>query len=121
MTTRSWVFALIALVTSSSVVAPASALECLAPQPLAGHGVLKETPAQIEKAGEMLSSGDAGEQAETIIADLRNRYPKAENAEIVNYIITAYCPVIAQTATLSELEKKAKMDQFVHQLMQKIY
>jgi len=121
MRTRSWALALVALLTSSDVVVPASALECPVPQPLARPGVLKETPAEIDNAGGMLSSGDAGQQTQAMITDLRNRYPKVENAEIVNYIITAYCPVIARTVALSEAEKKAKMDQFVRQLMQKIY
>ncbi len=121
MRTRSLALALIALLTSSGVIAPASALECPIPQPLAGPGVLKETPAEIEAAGKMLSSGDAGQQTQAMIADLRSRYPKVENAELVNYIITAYCPVITGTSALSEAEKTAKMDQFVRQLMQKIY
>src|SRR5208283_1195466 len=64
MRTRSWALALVALLTSSDVVVPASALECPVPQPLARPGVLKETPAEIDNAGGMLSSGDAGQQTQ---------------------------------------------------------
>jgi hypothetical protein len=84
-------------------------------------GVLQEPPAQIEATGKMLSSGDVGQQTQAIIADLRKRYPQAENAELATYIITAYCPVVAGQPQLSEAERKARLDQFVSQLMQKIY
>ncbi len=121
MTNRLRALALIALPAGSVLALPASALECPAAQPVAKSGVLLETPAQIEATGKMLSSGNVGQQTQALIADLRKRYPQAENAELANYVITAYCPVIAQTAALGEAEKKARMDQFVSQLMQKIY
>src|SRR5271166_3172643 len=66
--------ALIALLAGASLIAPASALECPAPQPGAKPGVLQETPAQIKATGKMLSSGDVGQQTQAIIADLRKRY-----------------------------------------------
>jgi len=112
---------LIGALAWASLAVPASALECPAPQPLAKPGVLQETPAQIEATGKMLSSGDVGQQTQSLIADLRKRYPEAENAELANYIITAYCPVVAGLPQLGEAEKKARLDQFVSQLMQKIY
>ncbi len=62
-----------------------------------------------------------GSQVQAIVADLRARYPHVENAELANYIITAYCPVIDRQSGLSEPQKKAKMDNFVVQPMQKIY
>ena len=113
--------ALIGALACASLAVPASALECPAPQPLAKPGVLQETPAQIEATGKMLSSGDVGQQTLAVIADLRKRYPQAENAELANYIITAYCPVVAGQPQLSEAERKARLDQFVSQLMEKIY
>ena len=118
---RSAPSALIGALACASLAVPASALECPDPQPLARPGVLKETQAQIEATGKMLSSGDVGQRTQAVIADLRKRYPEAENAELANYIITAYCPVVAGLAQLGEAEKKARMDQFVSQLMQKIY
>jgi hypothetical protein len=121
MKTHLWAFALIALLAGSTLIAPASALDCPTPQPLERPGVLKETRAQIEETGQMLSSGDLGQQVQAIVTDLRSRYPHAENAELVNYIVTAYCPVVDRLTGLSEPEKKAKMDNFVMQLMQKIY
>jgi hypothetical protein len=85
------------------------------------QGVLKETQAQIEATGKMLSSGDVGEQTQAVIADLWKRYPRAENAELASYLIAAYCLIAAWLPQLGEAEKKARLDQFVSQLVQKIY
>lgn len=113
--------AMIALLACLWHAAPALALECPTPQPLAKPGVLAETPAEIAQAGKTLSSGDVMSQALTIVADLRKRYPRAESAEIANYLIAAYCPVVAAKESLSEPEKKASMDAFVSRLMKAIY
>ncbi len=113
--------ALIGGLACASFALPASALECPSPQPLARPGVLQETQAQIDETGKMLSSSDVGQQTKAIISDLRSRDPQAENAELVNYIVTAYCPVVDRLTGLSESEKKARLDQFVVQLMQEIY
>ena len=110
----------IALMASCSLAAPALALDCPDPQNLASPGVLQETPAQIEATARILSAGDLEKKTWAVIADLRQRYPKAENAELANYLVTAYCPVI-NAAPLSETEKKARMDEFVKQLMDKVY
>ena len=111
----------LAALLAASLAWPASALECPAPQPVAKPGVLQETASQIEETGKMLSSSDVGQQTQAVIADLRKRYPQAENAELANYLITAYCSVVAGQPQLSEAERKVRLDQFVSQLMQKIY
>ena len=121
MTNRPWASAAIALLAGSCLGAPALALECPAAQEVAKPGVLQETPAQIEATGKMLSRGDLGRQTKAIIADPRSRFPNAENAELANYIVSAYCPVVHRLIGLSEAEKKARLDQFVRQLMQNIY
>ena len=121
MTNRLRASALIALVAGLGLALPASALECPAAQPVAKPGVLQETPAQIEVTGKMLSSGNVGQQTQALIADLRKRYPQAGSAELANYIVTAYCPVVDRLTGLSEPEKKARLDEFVRQLMQEIY
>jgi hypothetical protein len=112
---------LIALPASCAMSAPAFALECPDPHTIASQGVLQETPAQIEATGKKLASGDPDKTMTGVLADLRARYPKVDNAELVNYVITAYCPVINGTATLSEAEKKARLGAFVKQLLEKAY
>jgi len=92
MKTRLWASTLIALSAFSNLPVPASALECPEPQKLMQSGVLKETQAQIDEASKMLSSGDLGTQVQAIVADLRNRYPQVENAELVNYVTRPTAP-----------------------------
>ena len=112
---------LIALVGCCGVAAPALALDCPDPQTVAQRGVLQETPAAIEATGRLLASGDPQQKVAGVLSDLRARYPKVDAAEFVNYIITAYCPVINGYPTLSEAEKRARMDAFVKQLLDKVY
>jgi hypothetical protein len=112
---------LIALIACCGLAAPAFALDCPDPQSVAGRGVLQESPAQIEATGKVLASGDPEKKMIGVLADLRARYPKVDSAELVNYVITAYCPVINRFPTLSEAEKKARMDAFVKQLLDKVY
>ena len=111
----------IALAASWALIGSAFALDCPDPQSIASRGVLQETPADIAATGKILSSGDPEKKTVGVIADLRARYPKADGAEIVNYVITAYCPVINALTTLSEAEKKARMDAFSTQLLDKVY
>jgi hypothetical protein len=45
-----------------------------------------------------------------IVVDSRSSYPHVENAELVNYIIAAYCTVIDGQSGLSEPQKKKAKD-----------
>jgi hypothetical protein len=102
-------------------VASALALECPAPQTSTSPGVLKETPAQTQRVTSLLATGDDDNRIRVIADDLRSRYPGVQSAEIINYLVAAYCPVVAQLSGLSEQEKQARMDHFVSQLSQIIY
>ncbi len=115
-----WRFAIIATflqVTLSS----ASALECPAPQPLTRPGVLKETPSQIHALSNLLASGDGENRIAVTVADLRARYPGVENAEIVNYLMAAECPVVAKLGGLGEQEKRARLDRFASETAKIVY
>jgi hypothetical protein len=96
--------------------APVLALECPAPQKLSRPGVLKETPTQMAIVGQFLASGESSKTVPLVEADLRARYPGVENAEIVNYIITAYCPVVNGLSGLSDADKQARLSRFVTDL-----
>ena len=102
-------------------VTAVAALQCPAPQPLARPGILKETRTQTQVVATLLATGDDANRIRVIVDDLRARYPGVENAEIVNYLMAAYCPVVAQLSGLGEQEKQARMDRFVTQLSQIIY
>jgi hypothetical protein len=109
---------LIVIVTSAT---PANALDCPAPQALTHPGVLKETPTQIADISKRLATGDLNSQLSQIVAELRARHPGVENAELVNYLVTAYCPVVAGLPGLSDAEKQARVRAFANQLAQMIY
>ncbi|HKD74114.1 MAG TPA: hypothetical protein VKB76_01410 [Ktedonobacterales bacterium] len=102
-------------------VAIALALECPEPQALAGPGILKETPAQTQRIADLLATGDDDNRIRIIADDLRARYPGVQNAEIANYLMAAYCPVVAKMSGVSEQEMQARMDRFVSQLSRIIY
>jgi hypothetical protein len=110
--------ALAAIIGSAS---QASALECPAPQKLAHPGVLQETPDQIQAASKLLASGDITKNSALIEADLRARYPGVENAELINYLVTAYCPVVNDLKGASDEEKQARMKRFLSDLLQMTY
>jgi hypothetical protein len=109
------------LAASQALAVSAHALECPVPQPLTRPGVLRETPAQATEVSNRLAAGDVDNQVTTIAADLRARYPGVENAELVNYLMAAYCPIVARLSGLSEAEKQARMDAFVTRLARLIY
>jgi hypothetical protein len=56
-----------------------------------------------------------------VVSDLRARYPGVENAEIMNYLMTAYCRVVARLSGLDNQGQQARMDGFASQLSQIIY
>lgn len=101
--------------------AGAQSVEC--PTPQLGHGphVIKESPAQIAEAGSFLASGDNVNRAPEMAADLRKRYPGVSDAEIENYLVTAYCPVAARLNGLGVTERRARVDRFAHQASVAVY
>jgi hypothetical protein len=97
------------------------AFECPEPQKLARPGILKETPTQIAVVGQFMASGTSNKAVPLVESDLRACYPGVENAEVVNYIITAYCPVVKDMTGLSDKAKQARMNRFVKDLMMMTY
>ncbi len=91
------------------------------PQPTAKPGILKETPAQMAAVGKQLAGGDTFNAIASATADLRIRYPGVESAEVVNYLVTAYCPAVAADNKLSEAQKKSAVDGFAAQVMRQVY
>jgi len=100
---------------------PALALDCPKPQPTAKPGILKETPAQMAAVGQQLAGADKFNAIASATADLRIRYPSVESAELVNYLVTAYCPAVAADSKLSEAQKKTAVESFAAQVMRQVY
>jgi hypothetical protein len=98
----------------------ATALECPISHPVAGQDALKETPAMIAALSDRLAQGGAA-AAPDIVSGLRARHPSATNGEIVNYLITAYCPAINRRQDLTEAQKHTDMMDFDQAVLKLIY
>jgi hypothetical protein len=99
------------------VAEPARALECPLPQPATTASALKETQQSIQELSNLLAAQGTGVVPE-IVTQLRRKYPTAQDAEITNYLVTLYCPVVDKDAALSDAEKAARLGLFSSQVMQ---
>lgn len=115
---RTWLQVAAVAALGLAVAGPVLALECPAPQPLTRPGILQETPAQKAYVSTLLAGDETGNQIRVVVRDLRTRYPGVENAELINYLMAAYCSGVAQLTGLGEQEMQARMDRFVSQLAQ---
>jgi hypothetical protein len=97
----------------------AGAFECLRPEKTS-LGVLQETKQDEQKLSQLFAGTDIEDGIGIAVADLRKRYPQATDTETVNYLVGAYCPVVAQMPGLSDGRKTAGIEQFaakVHELL----
>jgi hypothetical protein len=53
---------------------------------------------------------------EGTIFELKRKYPKATFVQIVNYMVTAYCLVVAKNDFLSGAEKRSRLDRYAHKI-----
>ncbi|GAJ00645.1 unnamed protein product, partial [marine sediment metagenome] len=93
------------LITAAILIAlpgeNAFALECPLPQTGTVAGTLPQSAQDITETGTRLAHGTAGNAVNEIVFELKRKYPDASTEEIVNYLITAYCPVVARKSGLS--------------------
>ncbi len=99
----------------------ARALDCPEPPPRSQPGAITETPAQIDELLQVLTGADVTAQIPAIIDGLRKRYPTAGSAEIANYLITAYCPGVANASGLDEADKTARVRAFSKAVLGVLY
>jgi hypothetical protein len=95
------------------LAAPCMALECPTPQPAGAPGAIQETPAQISDLSQVLASGDLGNRIPVFVHTLRSGHPHAPTGELVNHLVTAYCPVVNSLTGLRDGEKQARLDAFI--------
>jgi hypothetical protein len=110
-----WVFAG-AVGAQIGLAQPGLAFECPEPQAQRVPGVIPESPQEITELSALLRAGDLENQIEVIVHDLKQKYAKADKTELINYMMTAYCPMIAADQDLSDSEKREHMDQFGEQV-----
>ena len=77
-----------------------------------GPGVLQETEGDERALSQMFASGDVEEGIGIAVNDLRKRYPEASDTELVDYLIGAYCPVVASMSNLSDVQKTGRVEHF---------
>ncbi|MFN3892690.1 MAG: hypothetical protein ACK4MV_20015 [Beijerinckiaceae bacterium] len=111
---------LLGLAAASVPAACALALECPQPQDVAKPGVIVEPETTIKDMAALLSGPDIVQRAGEIVAQTRRRYPNAQAGEIVNFLITAYCP-IANARNVSEAEKQALVEAFAGAVTRQLY
>ena len=95
----------------------AAALTCPETHARTTQMALKETTADLTRASAALSGPEQENTIRIIAAELKRRHPQAGSAEIVNYLLTAYCPLVKDDSGLSDREKREKMDRFSTQVV----
>lgn len=91
--------ALIALATGVSIAVlplPVAGLECPVLHPVGSSRAIAETAAAVAEDGSLLSTDVSGSAIGKVISRLREAHPDASNAEIQNYLLTAFCPSLVQ-------------------------
>ena len=97
---------------------PGSAFECPEPQAQSVRGVIPESPQAIAELGDLLRSGDLENRLEVIARDLEQRYPNADKTELTNYMVTAYCQIVAADQDISDANRRERLDRFSEQVWQ---
>jgi hypothetical protein len=99
------------ILTLSFGVTGTWALACPVPHPNGGRNALQQSRTEIAD----LSSTFRHEGAAAIPSAaeaLRRRHPQASKGEILNYLITAYCPVVNRQSGKSERQKQQAIQRF---------
>lgn len=104
----------VAVLVVGSTSGAAMALDCPKPQDLDGSGATPDLTRQL--ATRHVLSQVAG-----IYGSLHQQYPKATGAQLTNYLIAAYCPVVKADSALSEPEKEAKVKEFADKVVSAAY
>jgi len=97
----------------------AEAMECPLPQLTNSTGVIRESRQTIAELSSAFAQRGTGATRQIIIS-LRRKYPDSTGAELTDYLITAYCPVVNRNSALSDKEKIAAVKRFADQVSEKL-
>ncbi len=106
----------VAVAWHAATALPALAFECPKPE-AGGKGTLAESPGEIEQLSALLGSGDVENRLDVIASDLKRKHPQADPTDLANFMVTAYCPVVAAGAG-SDAEKDARLAAFSDRVWQ---
>ena len=98
---------------------PADAFECPAPHPTATTGAIEQTEPKIAEYSNLLAKQGARVVPE-IIAQLKKKHPGASDAEITNFLVTTYCPVVRRDADLGDAQKRTKIMAFSSEVTKRL-
>lgn len=90
---------------------PSQHIECPVAETGNVAGSLQETPAQIKAASDGLGRGDENQIA-GVASRIRARHPDATKVQIVDYLVTAYCPKINANGTMDKAGKQQAIKGF---------
>ncbi len=77
-----------------------------------GPGVLQETKQDEQILSRKFASGNVENAIGVAVSSLQRKYPGASDTELVNYLIGAYCPVVASMSDLSDAQKTGRIEHF---------
>ena len=95
---------------------PAFALDCPAPQLGSQAGTIKESSDDIKNLSKRLMNNGQENVVKEVALELKNKYPAATTGEIVNYLVSAYCPGVNQKTGLSDVEKSRAVEKHIHRV-----
>ena len=95
----------------------AGAFECPRPEKAAPR-VLPESAQEEQAMSQMFAGGTIEDEIGVAVATLQRQYPQVSDAELVNSLMGAYCPVVAKMPGLSEAQKTAKVEHFAATLFE---
>jgi uncharacterized protein (DUF1778 family) len=98
-----------------ALMPPAAAFECPEPQAGTGAGVIQDSQDEIDRLSDLLRTGDLDNRLEILARDLKKKHANADRTELTNFMVSAYCPVIAEE-DLSDSEKDARLSAFEQQV-----
>jgi len=117
---RSTGVALLAVVGLGGTGTPAGAFECPAPHPKASVGAFKEPEPEIVAYSNLLAAQGTGVVSE-IVAELKKTHPGAHNADITNFLVTLYCPVVNRDGDLGDDQKRQKIMTFAADVSKELH
>ena len=95
---------------------PAAAFACPGSQAQTGAGVVPGSQEEIDRTSDLLRTGDLDNRIAAIARDLKSRYASADQTGLTNFMVSAYCPVVAEDNGLSDAEKDARLAAFSQQV-----
>ncbi len=103
--------ALLVVVGLGGTPRTAGAFECPAPHPMATPSAIKETEPEILEYSNLLAKQGTRVVPE-IIAQLKRTHPGIGDADITNFLVTIYCPVVNRNAALGNDQKRKRVMEF---------